>query len=174
MGLSRGAVQLSIILESPLVDAVDPIVSEVAQVMLKELAIMRGMFDKVTATWSKASKPVWEETFRFGITKDFTAQLATSSKIFIWQVLGTSGGRVAFSKDYQPKTRRRTIGSRAGSGKVTRRGRKAPLIKGIRAGEWHLEIADRRQLPYTRAMQKRIIIGTRKFFRGTKVRVIAI
>lgn len=172
---TRSQVQLSIILQSPLVfDGINPIINALAEGMIKEIGIQRRMFDRVTNTWSEKSKPIWDEVFRFSRTRDFNAWLTTTSKIFTWQALGTTGGRVSFSADYTPKTQRRVIGSGAGTGSVTSRGRSAPLIQGIRAGEWHLEIAERRQIPYTKNQQRQILKGTKRFFRGTKVTVISI
>lgn len=160
--------KIKVIVRYPVPAPDNPIFRELISVMHDELDILRRQYDKTTRTWTEESKPKWTKELK-GVAPHFDMQITTSDKPFVWVDQGTHGGYVTFSKDYRPKTRPRVIGSRAGRGRVVRRGYGANAIKGVKAREFSDEIAQRRQKLFPKKAHAAILRGTRKFFRGYNV-----
>lgn len=109
-------------------------------------------FDKVTKTWSH--KPVWSTTIS-QTGDDAELELSTNDGPFVWVALGTSRRRkVRVTKNWRAKTKPRVLGSVTGRGIV--RQILPEMGPGIKAREWHIVLASRRQSQFTKAGKKMI------------------
>lgn len=162
-------------LTTPVLNPTIPFVANLSRVIEDELDVMERAFNRTTRTWTDKNKPEWiKEVGAGGLGRDLVGMIFTRSTPFVWVEGGTNRGQVAFSQDYQPKTRPGTLGSRAGRGKVTRRGRGAPQTKGVEARDFRYLIAERRQPQVFKNMNSAVDRGVKKFFVGTKIQRVII
>jgi hypothetical protein len=149
-----------------------PITRSIVKALYAELKIVENMMGTFTRTWSAKSKPDWNtELEEFG--QDIALALWTGSTPFVWVDAGTPVGYVAFSKDYRPKTKPRSLGSGAGSGRVVRRGGGAPRTSGVEKREATWEAAERRQKVFPAKIQRAVTAGSKRVFSGQKIIRIA-
>jgi len=156
---------------------------EIVKELNDQAQIMRRLYLKTVRTW-KAPRPVFKVTAaikgppgpRGGVaTQQAIASVETTDERFIWTDQGTrphiirsKRGRLLRFKvgGYQPKTRRRTLGS--GRGKAGRSWRSAEVIHhpGTKAREFTREIQKRRRAPFFKAMREANLRGIRRAQRG--------
>lgn len=123
----------------------------IGKIMDKELDKIENTIKPTYRTWSSASKPEWQRKYR-SLADAIEFTIFTESKPFLYVSGGTFGGRVTFSDDYKPKTRRRVLGSGKGAGRVLARG-KGPKIN-TEAREFEFETAERREPHFIKAVEK--------------------
>ncbi|RLC88773.1 MAG: hypothetical protein DRJ03_01610 [Chloroflexi bacterium] len=111
-----------------------------------EAWIQRRMMQKVTRTW-KGTKPRFKREIKVdrGNLRLTTLPYGNPKAVnkFRWLNEGTRVRHAVMSKDFRPKTRHRTIGSRRGRGGMVFVSRKIRQ-PGIKAREWTDEIRKRR------------------------------
>lgn len=120
---------------------------QTSRVVEKEVGIITRMFQRTHKTWSH--QPSWHD-LPLHISREgggITSAVATNDIVYVWVNHPRKPGRAAFSRDYKPKTKPRTIGSGQGKGRVIARGNRAPALKKVTPREFDLEIQERRQQP---------------------------
>lgn len=149
----------------PQIDDVGILIDKIDELMAQEIEIIAGRFRSTYRTWTTPSKPEWTKTQGRLLGKDLVRQYTTKDFPYVWVNNGTPRGQVKFSDDYRPMTTPRVIGSKNRRGKVLFRGRFSPWTTGIKAREFDIEIAERRQPKFAKKMQTRFAINIRKFIR---------
>ena len=155
----------------PILSPSDPFAPGLVEVMEREMDIMERMFGKVTDPWDSSDQPEWAKEISAD-ANDLVGTIFTRDKPFLWVEAGTSGGRVTFSQDYRPRTRKGVLGSRAKKGRVVAKGRGSP--RNTAARDFRFLVAERRQRNFTKAMDKSILRSANKFFRGTRVEIVTL
>lgn len=105
------------------------------------------MFGRFTATWSAPNKPKWDQKVEED-SDGYAVVLSTRDTPFVFVEKGTSIRFRAMTRDFQPKTRPRVIGSRQGAGGVAGKS----VRPGITARNIRNEIAERRAGPFTKKL----------------------
>ena len=137
------------------------------KVMDEELDFVERMFNGVTDSWRSDHRPKWHRTSTKRKGQDLRSTIFTTSTPFVWVSGGHSGGYVAFTKDYRPRTRKGVLGSRARRGSVIVRGKRhAPKKRRVEAREFEFEIARRRNQPnkFPKRAQKALLKGARQAY----------
>lgn len=134
---------------------------QVDKALKSEAEIISRSFGQVTKTWSNPAKFTKKKIFVFngrGI------RVFTKDKKMLWLNFGTKVRWAIMSKGFKSKTRHRVIGSRSGSGKVLRRGKRQMQSPkpGIKAREFDKEIAKRRQPLFAKKVKKAISKGIKR------------
>lgn len=127
-------------------------ITSTKQVIREESGRHERMFDRFTRTWSVENKPRWDRE-EVDTRDEFSVTLKTESTPFVFVEKGTSIRYRVMSRDFQPKTRPRIIGSRGGAGRAAGFGVKP----GIEARNIRTEIAKRRAGP----LQKKLTAALR-------------
>lgn len=134
----------------------------------KQGAITKRALEATVSTWS--NKPRFRVDPR---TKGDAATVAvsTTDPRYRWVNEGTRTRWAVMSRDWRSKSTPRTIGSRAGRGRVVIRGRQAMQQRnikprpGIKAREYTQEIAKRRRPFFYKAMREAIARGKRNAYK---------
>ena len=134
------------------------------KVILDELNTYEEMFDRFTSTWKH--KPKWSKKVK-STRSQIAGFLTTRSKPFVYVEMGTKIRRAAMSRDFQAKTKVRSLSSGPG------RGRKVGMLKspqgGIKARDARKVIAKRREPAFNINMQKALNRAAQQVFKGSGV-----
>lgn len=143
--------------------------------MDREVGTELKTWDRALNGWSAENMPDWDIDDADQKGDDLEAKyFATREKspIFVYVMGGTEINYARMSREYRPRTRRGKLTTRAAQGSFLKVG--APH-KGIEGREWHFLIAERRQKPYTKNMQKAVNKAAVKAFKAagfSKVRIV--
>lgn len=134
------------------------------KVILDELDEYEKLFGKFTGTWKH--KPKWTKKVKSS-RQQISGTLTTRSKPFVFVEAGTKIRRAAMSRDFQAKTKVRSLSSGPG------RGGKVGMLKrpqgGIKARDSRVVIAEKRERVFTVDMQRALDRAAQQVFRGSGV-----
>ena len=136
------------------------------KVILNELNEYEDLFNRFTSTWKH--KPKWSKTVKSS-RNQIAGFLTTRSKPFVYIEMGTKIRRAAMSRDFQAKSKVRSLSSSPG------RGGKVGMLKspqgGIKAREARVVIAKMRERVFIIDMQKALNRASQQVFKGSGVGV---
>jgi len=134
------------------------------KVIRDELNEYEDLFDKFTSTWKH--KPKWTKRVKSS-RQQISGTLTTKGKPFVYVELGTKVRRAAMSRDFQAKTKVRSLSSGPG------RGGKVGMLKrpqgGIKARDARVVIAQKREKVFTIDMQNALNRASKQVFRGSGI-----
>jgi hypothetical protein len=131
------------------------------KVILEELDEYEKLFEQFTSTWKH--KPKFTKKVK-STRQQISGTFTTRSKPFVYVEMGTKVRRAAMSRDFQAKSKVRSL--RAGPGA----GRKVGMLKnpqsGIKAREARVVIAEQRERDFAVKMTREVNRAAQQVFGG--------